>query len=64
MARFRIIERNSFIHSGVPWYDVKERYWFWWEWRGTYDTLAGAELRVAELQTVVPVKRKVVKEYN
>ena len=52
------------MYSGVPWYDVQERCWFWWEPRGTYDNLAEAELRVAELQTVVPVKRKVVKEYD
>lgn len=64
MARFRIIERNSFMYSGVPWYDVEGRCWFWWEPRGTYDNLAEAELRVAELQTVIPVKRKVVKEYD
>ena len=64
MARFRIVERNSFIYSGVPWYDVEERCLWWWEPRGTYDSFAEAELRVTELQTVVPVKRKVVKEYN
>lgn len=64
MARFRIIERNSSMYAGVHWYDVEERCWFWWEPRGTYGNLDGAELRVAEIQTVFPVKRKVVKEYD
>ena len=64
MARFRIVKRGSFMQAGVPMFDVEERSWFWWEPRGTYNSLAGAELRVADLKLAAPIKTTVVKQYD
>jgi len=64
MARYRIIRRGSFVQPGVPMFDVQERCWLWWEPMGTFTSLAAAELRVIELIAAIPVKRKVIKEYN
>lgn len=64
MARFRIVKRGSFTQAGVPMFDVEERSWFWWEPRGTYGSLAGAELRVADLKLAAPIKTTVVKQYD
>ena len=64
MARYRIVKRSSFIQAGVPMFDVEERCWFWWEPRGTYDTFAGAELRVTDLKMAEPIKTAVVKQYD
>lgn len=64
MARYRIIRRGSYVQAGVPYFDVEEKCWFWWEPRGTFSSLADAELRVSELIAAVPIKREVVKEYE
>ena len=64
MARYRIVRRSSFVQEGVPVFDVEERCWFWWEPRGTYDTFAGAELRVTNLKMAAPIKTVVVKQYD
>ena len=64
MTRYRIVKRSSFSQAGVPMFDVEERCWFWWEPRGTYDSLAGAELRVADLKMAAPIKTTVVKQYD
>lgn len=64
MARYRIVRRGSFMQEGVPLFDVEERSWLGWEPRGTFDSLAGAELRVIDLIAARPIKREVVKEYN
>ena len=64
MARYRIVRRGSYVQAGVPYFDVEEKYWFWWEPRGIYDSLAAAELRVSELLAAEPIKREVVKEYE
>lgn len=64
MARYRIIERNSFIYAGVPMYDVEERCFWWWEPRGVYETLADAEQRVVALKEEKPIQWRVVKEYD
>ena len=63
MARYRIVRRGSYVQAGVPIFDVEEKCWFWWEPRGTFASLAEAQLRVSELVAAVPIKREVVKEY-
>ena len=45
-------------------FDVEERCWLWWEPKGTFVSLAAAELHVIELTSTIPVKRKIIKEYN
>lgn len=64
MARYRIVRRSSFAVAGVPIFQVEERYWFWWEPRGFFESLADAELRVADLIAASSIKREVVKEYS
>lgn len=64
MTRYRIVRRGSFVQAGVPMFDVEERCWFWWEQRGTYDSFAGAELRVIDLKMAAPIVTTVVKEYS
>jgi hypothetical protein len=64
MARYRIIRRESFVQPGMPMFDVEERCWIWWEPKGTFTSLAAAELHVIELTSTIPVKRKIIKEYN
>lgn len=64
MARYRIIERNSFLYAGVPMYDVEERCLWWWEPRGIYESCAEAEQRVAKLKTAKSIPWKVVKKYD
>jgi hypothetical protein len=64
MARYRIVKRGSFVQAGVPVFEVEERSWLWWEPRGTFDSLAGAELRVADLKLAAPIKTAVVKKYD
>lgn len=64
MARYRIVRRCSFVNAGVPIFEVEARNGFWWEPRGIFESLAAAEMRVADLIAASPIKREVVKEYN
>jgi hypothetical protein len=64
MARFRIVRRSSFVQAGVPIYDVEERCWLWWEFRGTFTTVDEAERRVHSLIEATPISRMVIKEYD
>ena len=64
MARYRIVRRCSFVVAGVPIFEVEERSWFWWEPKGIFESLADAEMRVANLMTAAPIKHEVVKEYS
>ena len=64
MARFRILQRPSHAVAGKAVYEVRERDWIWWEYRGLYGSLHEAEQRVTELQACNPTAIKVVKEYS
>ena len=64
MARFQILQRQSYAVAGRALYEVRERDWIWWEYRGIYSSLHEAEQRVKELQNFTPVKTKVIKEYD
>jgi hypothetical protein len=64
MARFRIKRRPSYCTPGRAVFDVEERCLFWWEYRGMYLSLEGAEQEVEELKTMQPVKTKIMKEYD
>ena len=64
MARYRIIRRGSFVEAGIPIFEVEERCWFYWEPRGIFESLAAAEMRVANLIAANPIKREVIKEYK
>jgi hypothetical protein len=64
MARFRIVQLQSPAANEMASYEVRERVWIWWEYRGLYGSLRQAEQRVTELQTGKPVAAKVVKEYD
>jgi hypothetical protein len=64
MARFRIVRRQSPVVAGRAFYEVRERDWIWWEYRGIYGSLHEAEQRVKELQNSTPVKTKIIKEYD
>jgi hypothetical protein len=64
MARFRIVQLHSPAAAGMASYEIRERVWIWWEYRGLYGSLRQAEQRVTELQTGKTVAAKVVKEYD
>lgn len=64
MTRYRIIRRGSLVEAGIPIFEVEERCWFCWEPRGIFESLAAAEMRVANLIAASPIKREVIKEYN
>jgi hypothetical protein len=64
MARFRIVRRPSCVQAGVPIYDVEERCWLWWEFRGTFTTVDEAERRAHSLIGATPISRMVIKEYD
>lgn len=64
MARFQILQRQSYAVAGRALYEVREREWIWWEYRGIYGSFDQAEQRVKELQNCTPVKTKVMKEYD
>jgi hypothetical protein len=64
MARFRIKRRPSYCTPGRAVFDVEERCLFWWEYRGMYLSLEGAEQEVEELKTMQSVKTKIMKEYD
>jgi hypothetical protein len=64
MARYRIVRRCSFVEAGVPIFEVEERSWLWWEPKGIFESLAAAEMRVANLIAASPIRREVVKEYS
>lgn len=64
MARYRIIRRESCVQPGMPMFDVEERCWIWWDPKGTFTSLAAAELHAIELIATIPIKRKVIKEYD
>lgn len=64
MARFRIVQSNSCFRPGIVVFGVEERFWFWWDPRGLFYTIAEAERFVAELKAVPRIERKVIKEYN
>ena len=50
--------------AGKALYEVRERDWIWWEYRGIYGSLHEAEQRVKELQNAALVETKVIKEYD
>jgi len=64
MARFQILQRQSNVVAGKALYEVRERDWIWWEYRGIYGSLHEAEQRVKELQNAALVETKVIKEYD
>lgn len=64
MGRFRIVRRPSVNNPSQAIYEVEERCFFWWEYRGLDFSMAMAEARVAKLMTSQPVKTKIVREYN
>jgi hypothetical protein len=52
------------VQAGVPIYDVEERCWLWWEFRGTFTTVDEAERRAYSLIEATPISRMVIKEYD
>ena len=64
MARFRIVQRQSPAAEEMASYEIRERVWIWWEYRGLYGSLRQAEQRVTELQIGKPAAAKIVKEYD
>jgi hypothetical protein len=64
MARYRIKQRPSYSTPGQAIFVVEERWLLWWEDRGLYLSLEGAEKRIEELRPTTPVQTKIVKEYD
>ena len=66
MARYRIVQRPSYVIPSEAIFIVEERDFIWWKHVGLCISLQEAEQRVAELQKAErnPVETKVVKEYN
>jgi hypothetical protein len=66
MARYRIVQRPSYVNLKQAIFLVEERDFNWWKYVGLSLSLEGAEQRVAELQRAGrnQVETKVVKEYN
>jgi hypothetical protein len=64
MARFRIVQRPLPNNPTRAIFEVEERRFFWWEWRGHHLSMEDAEARVTGLMNTQTVKVKVVKEYG
>jgi hypothetical protein len=64
MARFRIVRRPSVSNPGQAIYEVEERRFFRWEYRGLDLSMEEAKARVARLMNTQAVKVTVVKEYG
>jgi len=66
MARYRIVQRPSYVNPRQIFFTVEQREFIWWTHVGLTLSLEEAEQRVAELQEAerYPVETKVVKEYS
>lgn len=66
MARYRIVQRPSYVIPSEAIFVVEERDFIWWKHVCLFMSLEKAEQRVAELQKAERnlVETKVVKEYN
>ena len=66
MARYRIVQRPSYLDLKEAIFLVEERDFIWWKHVGLSMSLEEAEQRVAALQRAErnQVETKVVKEYN
>jgi hypothetical protein len=66
MARYRIVQRPSYIDPTEPVFVVERKILFWWEDAGLCMSLDEAVRRIVQLRLaeVKPVKTMVVKEYD
>ena len=66
MARYRIVQRPSYVDPRQAIFLVEKRDFIWWKHVGVSMSLEEAEQRVAELQRAGRnrVETKVVKEYS
>jgi hypothetical protein len=66
MARYRIVQKNSYLLPGTAVFEVQKKVWLWWDLAGLCMSLHEAEQRILQLRTadISPIKTMVIKEYN
>jgi hypothetical protein len=64
MARYRIKQRPSCATPGNAIFETEERVLLWWEYRGMHFSIEEAEQHVAEMQENIPIKTKIIKQYD
>lgn len=66
MSRYRIIQRPSYVTPGQAIFEVEERCFLWWEYRGLHSSLIEAEEHVLRLKNAEqnPIPHKVVKRFR